>query len=122
MFKRGILWAVPLSPIAVPHHQHPVVPHQHCTLWYDCCFDEVKHWIGCVFTAEIQGWASDDRIQAATVNVPPGIFRHEIPHITLSLKEDVAPVESTQMLKDAAEIKAVSIEMQWEIEFFEFPT
>ena len=90
------------------------------TLWYNCLRDEVAEYVGMIFTAPIVGIAQNACIQAATVILPVGIpFKHEIPHITLSHRIGMSPIEATKMLQNTpiGQIDAVAT---FRIEFFQF--
>lgn len=117
---KGILWAVPLQPINIDR-AFPIIPHEHCTLWYGCDRAEIEEYIGTIFTASIVGVGQSDRIQAAQALLPAGIpFVQSIPHITLSYCEGVAPVESAEMLQTATEVDPIEMMATFRIEFFEF--
>lgn len=117
---KGILWAVPLSPVKIPR-VYPVIPHEHITLQYAISRKDVDDQIGAIFTAPIIGVTHNDRIQAAKVILPAGIdFRLKIPHITLSMQDGVAPIESTAMLEEASSFEEIEQRVTFRIEFFEF--
>lgn len=117
--QKGILWAVPLEPLGTPR-TYDRIPHEHITLWYGCDRSEIQEYIGIIFPAAIVEICESDRIQAARVVLPTGIpFKQSVPHITLSMTEGVAPVESAAMLECCTGYD-VNVVTGFRIEFFEF--
>jgi hypothetical protein len=98
--KVEILWAVLLDPIPVEARYSCGSPH-HVTLIYGVTDPELwRDWVGMEFEAQVWAEAWDDRIQALRVHLPEGIpYEGQDPHLTVSYREGVEPVESNAMLQ-----------------------
>ena len=119
--SKGILWAIPQKPLGY-YRAFPLVPHEHVTLWFDCDRSDVEDYIGVTFTAPIVGIAQNTRIQALKVALPKWVpFKGQVPHITLSLREDVFPTESTQMILNER-VSLLSLPVEFSIQFKAFRT
>lgn len=99
---KGILW------LALPEQFSPVEPiyqpakHLHVTLQFGVEFDQVSHLIGKEVVAFAESNCYNDRVQALTILLPQEILilcNNENPHLTISHREGVRPVESNEMLK-----------------------
>jgi hypothetical protein len=121
---KGIIWAIPIAPIAIPYDRHhPNGEPHHITLQYGINRQDWESWLDTIFTAEIYEESWDEYIQAFRVRLPDGIpciNRH--PHITVSWAEGRSPVDANRMIDEMHFSRpfAVPIVVPCRIEFHEW--
>ena len=121
--EKGILWAVPCSPISIKAEYAPV--HQHITLVYGANKADCSEWIGREFFAVLSRMWTKDGLQATAVMLPRGVkglCRNKYPHMTLACTEHRKPFESNQLVEWGVENPGEATELHigsgFRIEFF----
>ncbi len=131
---RGIVWAVP-TPEALPVFEQTLPKlyekpfHAHITLQYDVteadfttAFPGV---IGRKTEVGVTGYAYDDSIQAALIDLGPSglVTENPIPHISLSAHPGVSPVKSNTMLQGEHHTVMLPepLHLPVVVEFYPFP-
>lgn len=117
---KGILWGViqtpvnitPLYPIGQPHH---------VTLQFGVDRKDWTHLEGMEFEAKTLYEAWNGKIQAIAVKLPNEIScQNRHPHISVSWKTGVTPVESNLMLASKFRYQLVNQTIKVKIEFLEW--
>lgn len=115
----GILWAVPITPIALPR-RYPNAQLHHCTLQYEVERAAMEHLIGLPVTIAVTEEVYSDRIQAVVVVLPTWLPCQNIhPHISVSWVDNATPVEANEMLegeyqKSALDFDHVHCLIEWQ--------
>lgn len=88
---------------------------EHVTLSFNEFFKDIdQKLLGKTIELKIKGVASNDKIQAAVIELPEGITsKNEIPHIILSAAQGVKPAESNDMLKGKHEFRTLE-QLSWD--------
>ena len=116
----GILWAVIQQPLLIQPRYHLGKPH-HITLQYGIKLEEYKHLLNVKFTATCLYEAWNGRIQAITIKLPTDIpCANKHPHITISWKQGISPVESNTMLMTKFNYKLIDLVVDCKTEFLEW--
>jgi len=98
---QGILWLSLTSPLPVEALYNPA-RHSHVTLVFNANSNDWQHLIGQKVKVVTIADLHNDRIQAIEVKLPEpfdGICQNKVPHITVSHRKGVSPVESNAMLE-----------------------
>lgn len=121
--NRGIFWlslenqTLPVSPIF-----DRIAQHFHVTLQHNVeMTEEIAEWIDEIVQVEVVSICNNERIQALRVNLPEEIralCHRQHPHMTISMMQGVAPVESNRMLDADHDTNAVSQTLNFRFEFF----
>ena len=116
----GILWAVIQSPLLITP-RYPLSKADHITLQYRVNLKDWQHLLGVEFTATCLYEAWNSNIQCVAVKLPESIpCANPHPHITVSWKPGISPVESNAMLTSKFKYKLVSLKVNCKIEFMEW--
>jgi hypothetical protein len=121
---KGILWAIPIAPIAIPYDRHhPNGEPHHITLQYAVERSDWAAWLGVTFWAEITEIAWDKYSQAFRVQLPWDIpCQNSRPHITIGWADGRAPNDANRMLADlhfSHPLNPTHL-IEFRIEFFEW--
>jgi hypothetical protein len=117
---QGILWGVIQSPLIIPSRYPQGQPH-HVTLQFGVDRQDWKKWEGLELqtTALYEAW--NGNIQAVAVKLPDYIpCANKYPHISVSWKSGVSPVESNAMFASKFNYQLMSQVMNLKIEFLEW--
>jgi hypothetical protein len=120
--SKGILWGVIQSPLIIPSRYSQGQPH-HVTLQFGVDCDDWKQWEGLELqtTALYEAW--NGNIQAVAVKLPDYIpCANKYPHISVSWRSKVSPVESNLMLASKFNYQLLSQSIKLKIEFLEWTT
>jgi hypothetical protein len=114
----GILWAVIQQPLLIKPLYPCGQPH-HVTLQYGV--DLVEDWLNKEFTATCLYEAWNGNIQCLAVKLPTDITcQNQHPHITVSWKQGISPVESNTMLASKFNYKLINLPVKCKIEFLKW--
>jgi hypothetical protein len=120
--SKGILWGVVQEPVNVAP-RYPVGQPHHITLRYGVDRDDWNHLEGLEIEAIALYEAWNNRIQAIAVKLPAYIpCQNRYPHISVSWKTGVAPVESNLMLSTKYRYQLMSDTIKLKTEFLEWTT
>jgi len=117
---KGILWAVPLQPIAIEprYPNRPDIPH--ITLQYGVERKDWVQWEGREFQAVLWELAWNVRVEALRIKLPDEIpCCNLFPHLTLSWIEGAEPKESNEMFSNPHEWEFVLVKASFRIDFHE---
>jgi hypothetical protein len=116
----GILWAVIQQPLLIQPRYSLGQPH-HITLQYGVDLTDWVHLLNIEFTANCLYEAWNDNIQAIAVKLPNHVpCGNKQPHISVSWKQGISPVESNYMLTSKFNYKLLNLEVNCKIEFLEW--
>jgi hypothetical protein len=120
---KGILW------LSIPAQDCPVSPtysrakHLHVTLQFGAEMADFAHLIGQEVAVKATSICRNGRIEALKIVLPEEfryICQNEVPHMTISHRADVRPVESNAMLQDEHIEENINFDMLTIVEFFTF--
>jgi Fungal tRNA ligase phosphodiesterase domain len=116
----GILWGVIQSPLLIQPRYALGQPH-HVTLQFGVDLADWEHLLKKEFTTTCLYEAWNNDIQAIAVKLPSDIpCANQHPHITVSWKQGISPVESNNMLASKFNYKLLDLEVSCKIEFLEW--
>ena len=119
---QGILW-ITVNRNDLPAGRYTDAKHHHVTLKFNVDRDDVANLIGKKVTLYCSDVCWDDNIEAIPVIMLSewaGICQNQHPHITLSHREGIKPVQSNTMLAGDHEKNVLGIVIEGVTEFFEF--
>ena len=117
---QGILWAVIQSPLLITP-RYPLGKAHHITLQYGVNLEDWQHLLGVEFTATCLYEAWNGNIQCVAIKLPNFIpCANQHPHISISWKPSISPVESNTMLANKFNYKLVDLQVSCKIEFLEW--
>ena len=118
--SKGILWGVIQSPLTIPKRYPYGTPH-HITLQFGVEREDWKEWEGVEFEATALYEAWNGKIQAVAVKLPDCIpCANRYPHISVSWRLGVSPVESNSMLNSRFNYQLTGQVIKLKIEFLEW--
>jgi len=122
----GILWAVIKQPLLI-QSRYPLGQPHHITLQYGVDLSNWKHLLDKEFTVTCLYEAWNSNIQAIAVKLPTDIpcgsklpCANKQPHISVSWKQGISPVESNNMLATKFNYKLLDLRVSCKIEFLEW--
>jgi len=118
---KGILW-ISVN-VRTPQPRYSSVAHGHVTLKFNVDSEDYKELLGRKVNVYLSDLCWNDRVEAFRVILDPEMTQlcnNEHPHITVSLADNVRPVESNDMLAGEHQSTAVGNVLQGTVEFFTF--
>lgn len=117
---QGILWAVIQQPLLI-QPKYPVGSPHHITLQYGVDLKKWNYWVKAEFTATCLYEAWNSNIQCVVVKLPDFIpCQNQNPHISVSWKQGISPIESNSMLASKFNYQLVDLQVKCKIEFLEW--
>ena len=118
--SQGILWAVIQQPLLI-QPKYPVGSPHHITLQYGVNLEDVCNLLNVEFTATCLYEAWNDNIQCVKVKLPSEVpCANKHPHLSISWKQGISPVESNTMLMTKFNYKLVDLVVNCKTEFLEW--
>lgn len=116
----GILWAVIQQPLLI-QPRYPLGKPHHITLQYDVNLEDWQHLVDKEFTVTCHYEAWNGNIQCVAVKLPKWIpCANQHPHISISWKPGISPIESNAMLASRFNYQLVDLQISCKIEFLEW--